>query len=68
VKVPGLGSIPIIGELFKSRNFRSGETELVVLVSPQIIAPQSSAVRDAQQKFDDLDTKAKEALKFKLKD
>jgi pilus assembly protein CpaC len=68
VKVPGLGSIPIIGELFKSRNFRSGETELVVLVSPQIISPESPVAREAEQKFDDLKTKSSEALKFKLKD
>ncbi|MET0534242.1 MAG: pilus assembly protein N-terminal domain-containing protein [Steroidobacter sp.] len=68
VKVPGLGNIPIIGELFKSRNFRSGQTELVVLVSPRIISPESKEVRDAEQQFDDLKTKSDEKLKFKLKD
>ncbi|HEY0686307.1 MAG TPA: pilus assembly protein N-terminal domain-containing protein [Steroidobacter sp.] len=67
-KVPGLGSVPIIGELFKSRNFRSGQTELVVLVSPQIIVAESPAVREARQQFDDLKSKSDEALKFKLKD
>ena len=68
VKVPGLGSVPILGELFKSRNFRSGQTELVVLVSPRIIAPESDEVRAAEQQFDDLKTKSDEAIKFKLKD
>jgi pilus assembly protein CpaC len=68
VKVPGLGQLPIIGELFKSRNFRSGQTELVVLVSPLIIAPDSPAVREAEQKFDDMKTKSDDKLKFKLKD
>ncbi|HEY4368437.1 MAG TPA: pilus assembly protein N-terminal domain-containing protein [Steroidobacteraceae bacterium] len=33
VKLPGLGQIPVLGELFKSRQFRRGETELVVLVA-----------------------------------
>lgn len=68
VKVPGLGSVPIVGELFKSRNFRSGQTELVVLVSPLIITPESQEVREAEQQFDDLKQKSTEALKFKLKD
>ncbi|MBL8265743.1 type II and III secretion system protein family protein, partial [Steroidobacter sp.] len=43
-KLPALGSLPILGELFKSRQFRRGETELVVLVTPQIIDASSNAV------------------------
>ncbi len=35
-KVPGLGHIPIIGELFKSRAWQSRETELVVFVTPTL--------------------------------
>ncbi|WP_339897272.1 pilus assembly protein N-terminal domain-containing protein [uncultured Gilvimarinus sp.] len=35
-KVPLLGDIPIIGELFKSRNFVEGRSELVILVTPTI--------------------------------
>ncbi|HEX2954508.1 MAG TPA: pilus assembly protein N-terminal domain-containing protein [Bacillota bacterium] len=37
VKVPGLGNIPIIGELFKSRDYRSGLTELVIFITPYIV-------------------------------
>jgi len=40
-KVPGLGSIPILGELFKSRNFRRDESELLIFVTPQVITPES---------------------------
>lgn len=36
-KVPGLGSIPIIGELFKSRDYRTGLTELVIFITPYIV-------------------------------
>jgi pilus assembly protein CpaC len=61
-KVPGLGSLPILGELFKSRQFRRGETELVVLVTPQIIRADSSAVSDGVQRFDRLERESKEAL------
>lgn len=68
VKVPGLGSLPILGELFKSRQFRRGETELVVLVTPQIIGADSDAVRDEEQRYDRLKREADETLKFELKD
>lgn len=33
---PGLGELPIIGKLFSSRRFQNEETELVVLITPQI--------------------------------
>jgi pilus assembly protein CpaC len=67
-KVPGLGSIPVLGELFKSRQFRRGETELVVLVTPQIIAPDSHATREGVQRYDDLRHESDEALKPRLRD
>lgn len=35
--VPGLKSIPILGELFKSRSFVESRTELVIFVTPQVI-------------------------------
>lgn len=67
-KVPGLGSIPILGELFKSRQFRRGETELVVLVTPQIIGADSPVVDEAVQRVDRLERESAEALKPRLKD
>ena len=36
-KVPLLGDIPLIGEIFKSRSNESNKTELVILVTPRII-------------------------------
>jgi pilus assembly protein CpaC len=38
-KVPLLGSIPIIGALFRSSSFERQETELVILVTPRIVRP-----------------------------
>ncbi|HEY1313360.1 MAG TPA: pilus assembly protein N-terminal domain-containing protein, partial [Steroidobacteraceae bacterium] len=35
-KFPGLGSIPILGALFRSQNYQKGETELVILVTPRL--------------------------------
>jgi pilus assembly protein CpaC len=40
-KVPGLGDIPILGELFKSDSFNRTETELVILVTPYVVGPVS---------------------------
>ncbi|WP_350449592.1 type II and III secretion system protein family protein [Aminobacterium mobile] len=36
-KIPLLGDIPIIGELFKSREFTNDETELVITVTPEVV-------------------------------
>lgn len=38
-KVPVLGDIPILGNLFRSKEFRQNRTELLVLVTPQIVRP-----------------------------
>jgi len=44
-RVPGIGDVPVLGALFRSVNFRRSLTELVVLVTPEIVAPL-----DAHQK------------------
>ena len=41
-KVPGIGDIPILGSLFRSKSFRKGESELLIVVSPQLVKPQDS--------------------------
>ena len=38
-KVPGIGDVPILGELFKSRNINRTNNELLVLVTPTIVDP-----------------------------
>lgn len=38
-QLPGLGNIPILGALFRSNEFRSEQTELVILVTPMIVQP-----------------------------
>ncbi|KPF62085.1 type II and III secretion system protein family protein [Porphyrobacter sp. AAP60] len=38
-KAPGVGDIPILGNLFRSREFRKGETELVIIVTPYLVKP-----------------------------
>ncbi|HVA13695.1 MAG TPA: type II and III secretion system protein family protein [Stellaceae bacterium] len=40
---PWIGDIPVIGALFRSTAFQRGETELVILVTPYLVQPVSSA-------------------------
>ena len=37
--LPGLGSLPILGALFRSKDFQRDESELVILVTPYIVRP-----------------------------
>ncbi|MHC1760227.1 MAG: type II and III secretion system protein family protein [Negativicutes bacterium] len=39
-KIPFLGDLPIIGQLFRSTSFTKGETELIILITPTIVDPQ----------------------------
>jgi pilus assembly protein CpaC len=36
-KIPGIGDIPILGLLFKSRAYQKNQTELVVMITPTIM-------------------------------
>jgi pilus assembly protein CpaC len=38
-QVPLLGSIPIIGTLFRSTEFQNEQTELVIIVTPRLVQP-----------------------------
>ncbi len=37
--IPGMTSMPILGTLFRSRDFLNGQTELVIIVTPYIVDP-----------------------------
>ena len=43
-KIPGIGDIPILGQLFKSRQASKAQTELVVMITPQILPGDSDGV------------------------
>ncbi|MFN3591441.1 MAG: type II and III secretion system protein family protein, partial [Thermaurantiacus sp.] len=42
-RFPGLGELPVIGALFRSRRFERQETELVVIVTPYLVRPTDAA-------------------------
>ena len=39
--LPGMTNLPVLGQLFRSRDYLMGETELVVIVEPYIVSPTS---------------------------
>jgi pilus assembly protein CpaC len=41
--LPLLGSLPILGQLFRSNGFRTQQTELVVVITPYLVQPQPVA-------------------------
>lgn len=42
-KAPGLGDVPILGSLFRSTEYRKGETELVIMVTPYLVKPVNAS-------------------------
>jgi pilus assembly protein CpaC len=38
-KIPGLGDIPFFGKLFQSRNLQKTNSELLIIVTPEIVRP-----------------------------
>jgi len=45
-KIPGIGDIPILGQLFRSKAAQKNRTELVVMITPQILRSNSPGVTD----------------------
>jgi pilus assembly protein CpaC len=45
-KIPGIGDIPVLGYLFKSRAYQKNQTELVVMITPQIVRRGSTGVSE----------------------
>lgn len=39
--LPGLTNLPVLGALFRSRDYLQGETELVIIVTPYLVDPTS---------------------------
>lgn len=67
-KVPGLGNIPIIGELFKSRQFRNNQTELYVFVTPRLINPAHEVNQSALEQVEKINEEHPKNYKFNLMD
>ena len=56
-KLAGLGDLPVLGPLFRSKNYRSGRTDLVIFVTPTVIDPSSSINQGQLQKASEIEQK-----------
>ncbi len=55
-KLPGLGQLPILGELFKSRAFTTNQSELIVFATPTLQPDdQTSFLRDFDERASTFD-------------
>src|ERR1700730_2833332 len=67
-KVPLLGHIPILGELFKSRSFIEHKTELAIYVTPRLISPASDKAKDLLDDARHLYKDSAESVSFSIFD
>lgn len=68
VKVPGLGSIPVFGELFKSRKFQNSSSELYLVLEPVIVSSSTDNGASQMAFFADRADQALGNTTFKLLD
>lgn len=50
--LPWLSRVPVLGRLFGSEGFRSGRTDLVIFVTPQIVTPDAPGNIEAIERSD----------------
>ena len=48
-KIPGIGDIPILGQLFRSRNLNHSVMELIVIATPTIVDPLNGPMKAPEQ-------------------
>ncbi len=46
-KIPWIGDVPILGNLFKSRTLTKSKNELLIIVTPRIVHPSGQRARNA---------------------
>ncbi|MDQ3697431.1 MAG: pilus assembly protein N-terminal domain-containing protein, partial [Gemmatimonadota bacterium] len=64
--VPGLMELPILGALFSSTRWQRSESELLVVVTPEIFDPSRPRARDLLPIVPDTSTPAREAIEKRL--
>jgi pilus assembly protein CpaC len=55
-QIPGLGNLPVLGALFRNKQFQNQKTEVIVLVTPRLVSAESQLnveqVRDGNMKLE----------------
>jgi pilus assembly protein CpaC len=50
-KMPGIGDVPILGQLFRSKNINHSTVELIVVVTPSLVNPLTDTTSPTLPKF-----------------
>jgi pilus assembly protein CpaC len=50
-KIPGLSSIPLLGKLFESRQLLKNNSELLVIVTPELVKPLAAGAKTPEVKM-----------------
>ena len=50
-RMPGLANIPLLGKLFQSRNISKSNSELLILVTPELVTPIAAGSKTADLNF-----------------
>jgi pilus assembly protein CpaC len=72
-KVPGLGSIPVLGNLFKSKQYLRNQTEMVVFATPRVVSADEAGselkdqVTGEFEEFEEIESHKPEDKKKKKK-
>jgi pilus assembly protein CpaC len=67
-KLPLLGHLPILGELFKSRSFIERRTELAIYVTPRLLSPEGEKAKEMIDGARKIYKDAAESVSFSLFD
>ena len=63
-KVAGLGDVPVLGRLFRSREFRERQSELVVLIQPYFMQGEAPSTSVARQGLERRYREARESVRM----
>ena len=66
-KIPLLGDIPILGNIFRSTSHEKQKTELLVFLTPRIVTSDADARKLRQQQQGELSKDAQKAVEDKIK-
>ncbi|MDR2452738.1 MAG: TrbG/VirB9 family P-type conjugative transfer protein [Candidatus Accumulibacter sp.] len=61
-RVPFFGRIPLLGHLFKSTGTNGGRSELIVIITPRFVTPESDTIKKSVQRGGQLSGETEESL------
>lgn len=62
-QVPGLGNVPVLGNLFRNKDLNGERTELVLLITPSVVTPDSLQILDRLRQGSGFAESAEERLR-----